>query len=243
MIIIPAVDIRNGKCVRLLQGDFNRETVFADDPIAMAEHWASLGAERVHVVDLDGARTGSPQNVEVVARIVRTLKIPVQLGGGIRTFEIAREMLDLGLDRIIIGTTAALDSSLAEEMFRKLGERAILGLDARNGYVATHGWQGSTNLKAVEFARHMESLGARRIIYTDIKRDGMLEGVNITAMEEMARAVSIPVIASGGVSNIADIKQLKSLESIGIEGVVVGKALYTGAIDLREAIAAARSDK
>lgn len=241
MIIIPAVDIRNGKCVRLLQGDFDRETVFSDDPIAMAEHWASLGAERLHIVDLDGARTGSPQNVEVIARIVRTLKIPVQLGGGIRTFEIARKMLDLGLDRIIIGTTAALDSNLAEEMFRKFGERAILGLDARDGYVATHGWQGSTNLKAVEFARHMESLGARRIIYTDIKRDGMLEGVNITAMEEMARAVSIPVIASGGVSSIADIKQLKNLESIGIEGVIVGKALYTGAIDLREAIAVAKS--
>ncbi len=240
MIIIPAVDIRGGRCVRLLQGDFDRETVFADDPVEIAKKWASLGAERLHVVDLDGAKAGRPQNAEVVARIVQSLSIPVQLGGGIRTPEIAREMLRLGVDRIIIGTTAALDRNLAAQMFQEFGDQVILGLDARKGYVATHGWQENTSLKAAEFARDMESLGARRIIYTDIARDGTLEGVNTTALEEIARAVSIPVIASGGVSTIGDIRRLKVLESLGIEGVIIGKALYTGMIDLAEALAAAK---
>jgi len=239
MQIIPAVDIRGGKCVRLLQGDFSRETVFADDPVAMAEHWASLGAERLHVVDLDGAKTGRPQNAGVIGRIAEALHIPIQMGGGIRTPEIAREMLALGLDRVIIGTTAALDRDLAASMFLEFGERLILGLDARDGLVAIRGWQEGTGLRAVEFARDMESLGARRIICTDISRDGMLEGVNLPAMEEMARGVAIPVIASGGVSPLDDIRALKTLEPLGIEGVITGKALYTGALDLREAISTA----
>ncbi|MHB0999645.1 MAG: 1-(5-phosphoribosyl)-5-[(5-phosphoribosylamino)methylideneamino]imidazole-4-carboxamide isomerase [Armatimonadota bacterium] len=236
MQIIPAVDIRGGKCVRLLQGDFERETVFADDPVDMALHWASLGAERLHVVDLDGAKTGQPLNTDVVSRIVKALSIPVQLGGGIRSIDTAKKILDLGVNRVIIGTSAALDRDLAKAMFDAFGDRVILGLDARDGWVSIHGWQETVDQKAVDFARDMESIGACRIIHTDISRDGLLAGVNLDAMEQMARAVSIPVIASGGVTNIDDIHNLKKIEYLGIEGVIAGKALYTDSLDLKEAI-------
>ena len=236
MLVIPAVDIRAGKCVRLLQGRFDQETVFADDPVETAVYWQSLGAKRLHVVDLDGAKTGSPGNAEVVSRIAWTLDIPVQLGGGIRSVETAQAMLDLGVERVVIGTSAVLDRDFARSMFETLGDQVILGLDASDGLVATHGWQQVSDLRAVDFAREMEKLGARRIIHTDISRDGMLEGVNLRAMEEMARAVSIPVIASGGVTTIEDIRSLRKLEPVGIEGVITGKALYTGSLDLREAI-------
>ncbi|MHB1190765.1 MAG: 1-(5-phosphoribosyl)-5-[(5-phosphoribosylamino)methylideneamino]imidazole-4-carboxamide isomerase [Armatimonadota bacterium] len=236
MQIIPAVDIRGGRCVRLLQGRFEDETVFADDPVEMARRWESLGAERLHVVDLDGAKTGRPGNTETVRCIVEALGIPVQLGGGIRTVETAREMLDLGVERVIVGTSAALDRDLAARFFA-LGERVILGLDAKDGRVAIHGWQETTEDLAVDFAREMEALGARRIIHTDIDTDGMLSGVNLAAMRGMLEAVGIPVIASGGVTNLDDIR---SLAGIGVEGVITGKAIYTGSLDLAEAIAAAR---
>ena len=236
MLVIPAIDIRAGKCVRLLQGRFDQETVFADDPVETAVYWQSLGAKRLHVVDLDGAKTGSPGNADIVSRIAWTLDIPVQLGGGIRSVETAQAMLDLGVERVVIGTSAVLDRDFARTMFETLGDQVILGLDASDGFVATHGWQQVSDLRAVDFAREMEKLGARRIIHTDISRDGMLEGVNLPAMEEMARAVSIPVIASGGVTTIEDIRNLRKLEPLGIEGVITGKALYTGSLDLREAI-------
>lgn len=236
MLVIPAIDIRAGKCVRLLQGRFDQETVFADDPVETAVYWQSLGAKRLHVVDLDGAKTGSPGNADIVSRIAWTLDIPVQLGGGIRSVETAQAMLDLGVERVVIGTSAVLDRDFARTMFETLGDQVILGLDASDGFVATHGWQQVSDLRAVDFAREMERLGARRIIHTDISRDGMLEGVNLPAMEEMARAVSIPVIASGGVTTIEDIRNLRKLEPLGIEGVITGKALYTGSLDLREAI-------
>ena len=236
MQVIPAVDIRNGKCVRLLQGKFDQETVFADDPVEMALHWESLGAGRLHVVDLDGAKTGEPRNLDVIARIADSLEIPVQMGGGIRTIETAWQLLGLGVDRVVIGTSAVLDKDFARAMFEEFGERVALGLDAHDGFVATHGWQETSKLRAIDFAQDMEKLGARRIIHTDISRDGMLEGVNLPAMEAMARAVSIPVIASGGVTSIEDIRGLKGIEPLGIEGVIAGKALYTGSLDLREAI-------
>lgn len=241
MQVIPAVDIKGGRCVRLIQGKFDQETVFADDPVQMALHWQSLGASRLHVVDLDGARTGEPQNTGVITRIVRAVDIPVQLGGGIRSIETARRMLEIGVDRVIIGTSAALDPELARTVFDSLGERAILGLDARDGMVAIHGWQEILQLKAIDFALEMQAVGARRIIHTDIGRDGMLAGVNLAAMEEMAKAVRIPVIASGGVTSIQDIHNLKSLEPFGIEGVITGKAIYAGTLDLKEAIAVAES--
>lgn len=239
MEVIPAVDIRNGKCVRLLQGRFDQETVFADDPVETAVHWESFGARRLHVVDLDGAKTGQPQNLDMIARITSALKIPIQVGGGIRTIETARQVIGLGVDRVVIGTSAVLDRDFARTMFEEFGEQVALGLDAHDGFVATHGWQETSELRATDFAQEMERLGARRIIHTDISRDGMLGGVNLAAMEAMARAVSIPVIASGGVTNIEDIRNLKRLEPLGIEGVIVGKALYTGSLDLREAIEAA----
>lgn len=239
MIVIPAVDIRGGRCVRLIQGKFDQETVFADDPVEMAVYWQSLGAERLHVVDLDGAKTGTPANADVVSRIVRALEIPVQLGGGIRSVETARTMLDLGVQRVVIGTSAVLDRDLSRAMFEAFGDGVILGLDASDGFVATHGWQQVSDLPSVDFAREMERLGARRIIHTDISRDGMMEGVNLRAMEDMARAVRIPVIASGGVTTLEDIRNLKELEPLGIEGVITGKALYTGSLDLEEAISAA----
>jgi phosphoribosylformimino-5-aminoimidazole carboxamide ribotide isomerase len=234
--VIPAVDIRNGKCVRLLQGKFDQETVFADDPVEMALHWESLGAQRLHVVDLDGAKTGEPRNLEIIARIAGTLKIPVQMGGGIRTIQTASQVLGSGVDRVVIGTSAVLDRDFAQAMFQEFAERVALGLDAHDGFVATHGWQETSKLRAVDFAQDMEKLGARRIIHTDISRDGMLEGVNLAAMEAMARAVGIPVIASGGVTSIEDIRRLREIEPLGIEGVIAGKALYTGSLSLQEAI-------
>lgn len=242
MQIIPAVDIQGGRCVRLLQGEFDKETVYADDPAEMAVRWASMGAERLHVVDLDGAKTGRTTNTEAIKRIVKALDIPVQVGGGIRTLDTALAMLELGVDRVIVGTSAALDRELAKSMFDALGDRVILDLAARDGLVAIHGWREILDLKAIDFAREMESMGANRIIHTDVGRDGMLEGVNLSAMEEMARAVSIPVIASGGVTNIDDIRALMTLEPLGIEGVITGKAIYSGSLDLREAIALSRGN-
>lgn len=239
MEIIPAVDIRGGRCVRLLQGRFDQETVFADDPVEMAVHWALLGARRLHVVDLDGAKTGQLQNMDVVARILRAVEMPIQFGGGIRDLGTARYMLALGVDRVIIGTSAAEDRELARAMFKEFEDQVVISLDARDEMITTHGWQEVTGQKAIDFALEMVSLGARRIIHTDISRDGMLSGVNINAMRNMVEAVDIPVIASGGVSNIEDIHQLKELVPNGLEGVVVGRAIYTGSLDLQEAIAVA----
>lgn len=241
MEVIPAVDIKGGRCVRLLQGDFDKETVYADDPLQMAQHWESLGARRLHVVDLDGAKAGTPQNTDVMTRIVRSVRIPVQLGGGIRSLDTAVRMVDLGVDRVVVGTSAALDRDLAEAMFDSLGERVVLGLDAREGFLAIHGWRQVLPRKAVDYAREMEALGARRIVHTDVGRDGMLAGVNLESMRQIAEAVQIPVIASGGVTGIEDIRRLKELESLGIEGIITGKAIYVGSVDLREAIGVAES--
>lgn len=234
--LIPAIDMMDGKCVRLVQGKFDQATVFADDPAQMARKWVDLGAKRLHLVDLNGSRRGAPQELEAIKRIIAAVDVPVQLGGGIRSLEIAKEMLDLGVDRVILGTSAALDAHLAESIFRELGESAILGVDARDGFVAVKGWEELTSENAIDFARRMQSIGARRVIYTDISRDGMMGGANIDAMKRMAEALDIPVIASGGVSTIDDIIQLKALASVGIEGAILGKALYTGALSLDEAL-------
>ena len=225
--------------MRLVQGKFDQETVFSEDPVEMAVHWASLGAKRLHVVDLDGARTGEPRNLEVVRRIAEAVEIPVQVGGGIRTCETAEEVLALGVDRVIIGTSAALDRELARAFFDEFGDRLVVGIDGSDGRVAIRGWQEVLEEKAVDFAREMESLGVRRIVYTDIARDGMLQGPNIAAVEEIARAVAVPVIASGGVAHLVDIRSLKKLAPLGVEGVIVGKALYTESLDLRQAISLA----
>ncbi len=236
MELIPAIDILDGKCVRLVQGDFSKSTVFSGEPVEIAQKWQSQGAKRIHIVDLNGSRKGRSCELETVRKIVDAISIPVQLGGGIRTMEHATQALDTGVDRVIIGTTAALDNRLAETMFSELGEQAILGVDAKDGFVAVQGWEMLTREPAIEFAKRMQHKGVKRVIYTDISRDGMMQGVNLEAMQKMTDALSIPVIASGGVSSQKDIDSLSSLSANGLEGAILGKALYTGAIDLAEAI-------
>lgn len=239
MQLIPAIDMIDGKCVRLRQGVFEDKTIYSDDPVDVATRWESQGARRLHLVDLEGSRAGAPLELETVRRIAAAVKIPVQMGGGVRSMEICRQVLDIGVDRVIIGTSAATDRVFAETVFHSLGEQAILGLDAKNGKVAVKGWEETTEEEAVEFAVRMQACGARRVIYTDISRDGMMQGVNIEAMRQMAEALNIPVIASGGVSTLEDIDNLKLLEDIGIEGAILGKALYTGNIELSQALAIA----
>jgi phosphoribosylformimino-5-aminoimidazole carboxamide ribotide isomerase len=228
----------DGKCVRLRQGRFDQVTVFSDDPVEMARKWEAEGAARLHLVDLDGSRKGAPQEARTVEAICKAVKIPTELGGGIRSLDSARQMLDVGVGRVIVGTSAALDSDLAQQVFSELGEQAILGVDAREGLVAIKGWEETTSEGAVEFARRMQALGARRVIYTDVSRDGMLQGANVDAMRAMAQALEIPVIASGGVSTVDDIVALKALEADGIEGAILGKALYAGTLSLADALEA-----
>jgi phosphoribosylformimino-5-aminoimidazole carboxamide ribotide isomerase len=236
MEILPAIDLRGGKCVRLLQGDYARETVFADDPAAIARHWESLGATRLHVVDLDGAREGRPCQLDTVAAIVRAVQIPIELGGGVRTEETARQALDTGVDRVILGS-AALDRAVAARLAEALGDRLIGGIDARDGMVAVRGWLETTEVRAVDLARELAALGLRWIVCTDIGRDGMLEGANVPAMREMVQAVpGVMVIASGGVSSIEDIRALREA---GAAAAIIGMALYTGTLKLEDALKAA----
>ena len=237
MKLLPAIDMMDGKAVRLIRGEFDKSTVFSDDPSEMARKWADCGAEILHLVDLNGSRKGAPQETETIKRIIKAVDIPVELGGGIRTLETALKMLDLGVSRVIIGTSAAQNPELGEVIFNELGERAVLGIDAKDGKVAVSGWEETTQETSIEFALKMQSRGARRIIYTDISKDGMMTGVNVEATAEMAKAVKIPVIASGGVASMDDIKKLIAVESCGIEGAILGKSIYTGAIDLAEAVA------
>jgi phosphoribosylformimino-5-aminoimidazole carboxamide ribotide isomerase len=234
MIPIPAIDLLGGRCVRLSQGQYDQETVYGDDPVAMALHWQALGAQRLHVVDLDGAKEGSPRNHDLIAGIAMTLTIPVQVGGGIREAETIEKLLTLGVDRCILGTRAAQDRPWAEQMFRAFGERLILGIDAKDGFVAVKGWLETTALTAVELALALKPVGAARIIYTDISRDGMLTGPNVEATARLAAETGMAVIASGGMSTLDDLRHLA--QHPGIEGAIIGRALYTGAIDLAEAV-------
>ncbi len=237
MEVIPAIDIKGGKCVRLRQGQFTEVMTYSEDPVEMALKWQLEGAARLHVVDLDGARVGSPQNVNTVRQIIRRVRIPVQLGGGIRNAEIIERMLRIGVDRVILGTAAAMDRSIAANLLTLYSSHLLIGIDARDGKVAVRGWQEQLNRSAVQFARDIESLGARGIIFTDIARDGMLQGPNLTSLQEMLNAVRIPVIASGGVASLQDIRKLKEMNSPNLAGVIVGKALYAETLRLSEAIA------
>ena len=240
MRIYPAIDLKGGRCVRLRQGDPQQETVFSDDPVTTASRWVDEGAEWLHLVDLDGAFSGSPQNAEAIAGILRTVDVPVQLGGGLRSVEAARAALEAGVQRIILGTAAFEQPEIVSELAADHPGRVAVGIDARDGRVATHGWKEQTDRPAIDFAREMEGRGAAVIIYTDIRRDGMLEGPNVDATVALAETLSIPVIASGGVSSLGDIRSLARVAAAGIEGVIVGRALYDRAFTLREAIAAAR---
>lgn len=242
--ILPAIDLQGGKCVRLRRGAFADVTTYSDDPLEFALRWQSEGATRLHLVDLDGARTGvsSPENAAAIRQIVRQLTIPVQLGGGIRTRDAVAERLDFGVERVILGTSAARDAALMQDILPAYGEKLVVGIDAKAGFVAVSGWQERLTETAIAFARRMTETGAKRIIFTDISRDGMLQGVNRDALEEMLAAVSIPVIASGGVGSLADIRLLREVAADypTLDGVIIGKALYAGTVTLPDAIAAGR---
>jgi len=240
--VLPAIDLRGGKCVRLVQGDYARETVFGEDPVEMARRWEGEGAGRLHVVDLDAARSGEPENLAVVARIAAALSIPVQMGGGVRDRAAVLRTLDAGVDRAILGTVAAADPEGAAALFAEFGERLVLGLDARDGKVAVAGWRETTTWDAPDLAVRLAAVGARRIIYTDIATDGTGVGPNLEATRRLAEAAGAPVIASGGVGSVDHIRAVAALTPAGVEGVIVGKALYTGAVRLAEALAAVRGD-
>ncbi|MEE8193885.1 MAG: 1-(5-phosphoribosyl)-5-[(5-phosphoribosylamino)methylideneamino]imidazole-4-carboxamide isomerase [Dehalococcoidales bacterium] len=233
MEIIPAVDLRNGKCVRLYQGDYDMETVFSDEPLEMAMKWQSLGATRLHIVDLDAAATGELRNLKTVTQIASALLIPVQVGGGIRQLETIERLFKLGVDRVVMGTAAVENRELVREACRRFGQSVIIGIDTREGSLAIHGWRQETELGTIEFARSMVKLGVKRFIYTDIGRDGTLTEPNFSAIFELVDATRFPVIASGGISSLIHLRVLKKL---GVEGAIVGKALYTGDINLKQAL-------
>lgn len=242
MILFPAIDIRNGRCVRLTEGKFECETVFAEDPAEMAVRWADAGAEYLHVVDLDGALAGQSSNTEVIKRILAKVKMPVQVGGGIRTLANIENMLALGVTRVILGSVAVRDPELVREACQKFPGQVVVGIDAKNGEVAVEGWGIGGGIGAIELAKKMAAVGVEHIIFTDISRDGMLSGVNVEATAELAKASGVKVIASGGVSSLADLKALQAHEADGIEGCIIGKAIYTGALDLKEALAALKEE-
>lgn len=242
MIIYPAIDIRGGRCVRLTEGRFDAETVFADDPAEMALKWAALGAEYLHLVDLDGALAGESKNGAVVERILQNVKIPVQLGGGIRNLATIDKLLSLGVSRVILGSVAVKNPQLVEEACRKYPGHIAVGIDAKNGEAAIEGWGQGGGVAAVELAQKMAQYGVDKIIYTDISRDGMLSGVNVEATAALARACGVPIIASGGVASLEDIRRVKSVEAGGVCGCIIGKAIYTGAVDLKAALALAKEN-
>jgi phosphoribosylformimino-5-aminoimidazole carboxamide ribotide isomerase len=235
MEIIPAIDLKDGRCVRLYQGDFSQATVYGDDPVAMARRWADQGATRLHVVDLDGARSGKPTNTAAVLAIVQALQIPVQLGGGLRREADLAAMIAGGVDRVILGTAAVADPAVVASAVRRFGSRIIVGVDARDGNVATAGWTTTANVRAVDLIKQVAELGVERVIYTDIARDGTLTEPNFAALSELIRPAGPAIIASGG---IAAIDHLKRLAALGVEGAIVGKALYANMIDLPAALAA-----
>ena len=236
MIIIPAVDIKKGKCVRLLQGRMDAETVFSEDPAAMANKWETYGVELIHVVDLDGAVKKSPQNLNAVRTILESVGTPIQLGGGIRNEDTARMYLEMGVKRVVIGTEAIHNPKFVGNLCRTFPDQIVVAIDARNGRVAIEGWTQTTGVDAVELAKQFEDVGVAAINFTDIHRDGMQTGPNIEETRRLAEAVSIPVVASGGVSTLADIRNALPLQSVGVVGIIVGKALYSGSLDLQAAI-------
>lgn len=237
MIVIPAIDLKEGKCVRLEQGLMEKDTVFCDDPAAQALEWERQGGELLHIVDLDGAFAGKPANRAAIEAIVQAVRIPTQLGGGIRDLATIEAYLGLGIGRVILGTAAQRNPELVTEACRRFPGRIVVGIDAKNGMVAVQGWAEVTGVTAVELAKRFENDGVAAIIYTDISRDGMLLGPNIEATKALAEAITIPVIASGGVSSLTDIGNLMAIEASGVTGVITGKAIYTGAIKLAEAVA------
>ena len=236
MKIWPAIDLRGGNCVRLKQGDYNQETVFGDNPGAMARQWCDQGAECMHLVDLDGARDGVWINQDAVRSIIESIDVPCQLGGGVREESTIELLLELGVSRLIVGTKALKEPEWFSSMVEKYPHKLALGIDARNGMVATDGWLETSETTAISLAQQFDNQPVAAIIYTDISRDGMMQGANIAGMSEMKQATNIPVIASGGVTTLDDVKQLREA---GLDGAIIGRSLYDGVIDLKEAIALA----
>lgn len=236
MLIIPAIDLKGGRCVRLRQGRADQETVFSDDPVAMGLRWQDAGARWLHVVDLDGAFSSRPRNLESIRRLRQALTIPMELGGGIRTLDTIAEYIELGIDRLILGTVVLKDPDLAAKACAAYPGRIAFGLDARDGLLAVEGWTETSRRTALEVAQELQSLKPAALIYTDIARDGVKRGVNLEATKALAQAVDLPVIASGGVSSLEDIRALLPLEPFGVIGVITGRALYDGSLDLAQAI-------
>jgi len=242
VIVLPAIDILGGRAVRLAQGDYDRVTVYNDDPVAQARIFAEQGAEWVHVVDLDGARDGVAGNIDVVERIVGEVGIPVQTGGGIRTLETMQRLADAGVSRMVLGTKLATDRAFVLEAVERFGDAVTAGVDARDGFVAVEGWREGTATPATELVGELKDLGIGHLVYTDIARDGMQTGVNVDAYELISDAAGFPVIASGGISTLADLAALAALGPDTVEGAITGRALYEGTFKLKHAIRAARGE-
>ena len=238
MEVIPAIDLLDGKCVRLYQGDYDRASIFNDNPVEVARQWTAEGATRLHVVDLDGAKEGKSVNLSVIEAIAKAIDIPVQVGGGLRDRAGVTRLLDTGVQRAILGTVAVEKPELVTQLCDEFPQQIVVGIDARNGKVATRGWLETSEVDAKDLAKRMAQQGAAAIIYTDIHRDGTMSGPNMDALRELAEAIDIPVIASGGVSSLTDLLSLLSLELVGVTGAIVGRAIYTGDISIKEAVRA-----
>ena len=238
MEVIPAIDLLDGKCVRLYQGDYQRSEIFNDNPVTVARSWAEQGATRLHVVDLDGAKEGKTTNLAAIEAIVAAISIPVQVGGGLRDRAGIARLLNLGVQRCIVGTVAVEQPELVQQLCQEFPEQIVVGIDAREGKVATRGWLETSEILATDLAQRMAKAGAAAIIYTDIHRDGTMSGPNRSALRELATVIDIPVIASGGVSSLTDLLSLLALEPLGVTGAIVGRAIYTGDVNLAEAVQA-----
>ncbi len=244
MLLLPAIDLKDGLCVRLYQGDMNAVTVFSKNPVEIALKWEAMGAKMLHLVDLDGACAGAPKNLQVVKDIIAAINIPVQLGGGIRSLESIELLLQLGVKRVILGTAAINNPEMVAQAVEKFGSEAILvGIDGKHGQVAVDGWENVTEKSIIDLAMEIKELGVKTIIYTDISRDGTLQGINAEGIKEIAEATGLRIIASGGVANINDLIKLKLMEALGVEALIIGKALYTGDLDLQEALKIAEGDR
>ncbi len=242
MQVIPAIDIRRGKCVRLIQGDVRDETIYSNEPVEIAKLWQIKGAKIIHVVDIDGAMTGRPRNLPIIMKIIRSLKINIEVGGGLRSEEDARRYLNAGAKRVILSTSVITSEKFLQDMLSEYREKIVIGVDAKDGYIAIKGWKDLTEIKTLDFIRQLEEKGAKRIIYTDIKRDGVLKGPNFKSIIQILRSTKMNVIVSGGITRLKNIERLLELEKKydNLEGVIIGKALYTGTIDLKEAVKLAK---
>jgi len=239
MLIIPAIDIKEGKCVRLYQGNFQKETLYNDDPLKVATNWQKQGAKLLHLVDLNGAESGKIKHLKLIAEIVKKVSIPIEVGGGIRNLETIKELFDTGVEKVILTTLAYENPGLLKKVCGQYGEKILVSIDVRDGFLSIKGWQEKTKVKAVDFARRMQETGVKGFIYTDIKRDGTLFGTNLQGIKKFATSIGGKLVASGGISNVDDIRRIKDLRLPNLTGVIVGKALYTKAISLKKAIAVA----